>query len=295
MLELGLFIKAAREQKGITVRQAEKLSGISNAYLSQIETGKIQKPSPEILHKLSRLYMLPYEMLMEKAGHPIPDFGTIPEGVSDHCINLLIVDDSPEYRELIKIYLANDQDRIYCSYDAATGEEALAMLSENVPDCVLLDYKLPDIDGLSVYEQMKKNTSMKDTSVIMLTGYGNEEIAVKALRMGAVNYINKNAMTPEKLISAVLNAVKRKKIRESLKLSSQEKKNEINYLYNSVNTITDDIKSAFERIIKTNTELLNDPDAVLINGKLTELRTIISQEIAEKASRNPRKNGDNNE
>ncbi len=295
MKEFGLFIKAAREHKAITVRQAEELSGISNAYLSQIETGKIQKPSPEILHKLSLLYLIPYDMLMEKAGYPIPDFGFIPDDIINNCISLLIVDDSPADREMIRIHLDNGLNSNYRSYEAETGEEALTMLVAQVPDCVILDYHLPDLDGLAVFEKMKKNISLRDTSVIILTGHGNEETAVRALHMGAVNYLNKNTITQDKLIKAVINAVKRKKIRESFKLRSLEKRNDIQHLSDSINAITADIKSAFERLIKNYTDIQNDPDAALITGKLNELHIFTSPETAEEASPNPGQEGERNE
>jgi transcriptional regulator with XRE-family HTH domain len=70
---LGLFLRAAREQKSLSLRAVEKQLGISNAYLSQIESGKIKQPSPIILHKLSELYNISYSEILKLAGYPIPD------------------------------------------------------------------------------------------------------------------------------------------------------------------------------------------------------------------------------
>jgi transcriptional regulator with XRE-family HTH domain len=70
---LGQFLQETREQIGLTLRAAEKDTGISNAYLSQLEAGKIQQPSPVILHKLSELYKVSYADLMELAGYPVPN------------------------------------------------------------------------------------------------------------------------------------------------------------------------------------------------------------------------------
>jgi transcriptional regulator with XRE-family HTH domain len=53
------------------LREVEDASGVSNAYLSQLETGKIARPSPHILHKISSVYNVPYEVLMDKAGYLI--------------------------------------------------------------------------------------------------------------------------------------------------------------------------------------------------------------------------------
>ncbi len=57
----------------ITLRQAEERSGVSNAFISQIESGKVKEPSPVILYKLARAYEVPYDSLMQKAGYPVSD------------------------------------------------------------------------------------------------------------------------------------------------------------------------------------------------------------------------------
>lgn len=69
---LAAFIAEARTKAGLTLRAVEKETGVSNAYLSQLEHGKIQTPAPQNLHKLATLYRVPYELLMELAGYPMP-------------------------------------------------------------------------------------------------------------------------------------------------------------------------------------------------------------------------------
>lgn len=56
----------------MSLRSVEEQTGISNAYLSQLEHGRIRQPSPVILHKLSELYGVAYVKLMRLAGYPIP-------------------------------------------------------------------------------------------------------------------------------------------------------------------------------------------------------------------------------
>ena len=70
--KLATFLAEARRKAGLTLRAVEKQTGISNAYLSQLEHGKIQVPAPNNLHKVADLYRVPYELLMELAGHPVP-------------------------------------------------------------------------------------------------------------------------------------------------------------------------------------------------------------------------------
>lgn len=72
--ELGAVLADLRTAKGLSLRDVEEATGksVSNAYLSQLENGKIQKPSPNVLHSLSGVYAVPYEALMEKAGYLLP-------------------------------------------------------------------------------------------------------------------------------------------------------------------------------------------------------------------------------
>ena len=66
---LGETLRLTRKLKGLSLREVEERTGISNAYLSQLETGKAENPSPHVLHKLSEVYDVPYESLMKAAGY----------------------------------------------------------------------------------------------------------------------------------------------------------------------------------------------------------------------------------
>jgi transcriptional regulator with XRE-family HTH domain len=70
---LGTLLADARKRKRLTLRAVQDAIGISNAYLSQLETGKVQSPSPIVLHKLSELYGIPYATVMQEAGYPLPE------------------------------------------------------------------------------------------------------------------------------------------------------------------------------------------------------------------------------
>jgi transcriptional regulator with XRE-family HTH domain len=72
--ELGALLSDLRNAKGLSLREVEEATGkaVSNPYLSQLENGKIKKPSPNVLHRLAEVYVVPYESLMEKAGYLLP-------------------------------------------------------------------------------------------------------------------------------------------------------------------------------------------------------------------------------
>jgi HTH-type transcriptional regulator, competence development regulator len=72
--ELGAFLANLRDAKRLSLRQVEEATDrrVSNAYLSQMEQGRIRQPSPNVLHSLAQVYGVPYETLMERAGYPVP-------------------------------------------------------------------------------------------------------------------------------------------------------------------------------------------------------------------------------
>ena len=71
--KLGTFLASARNKLAMTLRAVEEETGISNAYLSQLEHDKIKTPAPQNLYKLAELYKVPYELLMELADYPVPE------------------------------------------------------------------------------------------------------------------------------------------------------------------------------------------------------------------------------
>ena len=74
---LGQYLKSVRRGLNLSLRDVEEATGkeVSNAYLCQLETGKIRKPSPHILYALSTALAIPYEDLMERAGYIAPNSG----------------------------------------------------------------------------------------------------------------------------------------------------------------------------------------------------------------------------
>jgi transcriptional regulator with XRE-family HTH domain len=103
MASLGKTLTGARERKGLSLREAERGTGISNAYLSQIENGKIASPSPNVLHKLAEFYSLSYAALMREAGYPSSESGAT--GGDGIRIAARLGPTSPEEEEALAEYL----------------------------------------------------------------------------------------------------------------------------------------------------------------------------------------------
>lgn len=73
IMPLGETLKTARLKAGLTLRAAEGETGISNGYLSQLESDAVKTPSPRHLYQLARVYGIAYQTLMSDAGYPIPE------------------------------------------------------------------------------------------------------------------------------------------------------------------------------------------------------------------------------
>ena len=107
VVTLGEELRRIRELHKLTLRAVEGLTGISNAYLSQLETGKIEKPSPNYLYKLAEVYNIPYDLLMERAGYIIRHPQGVPKKRSLTGAALSNLDNlTPEEAEKVAEYLA---------------------------------------------------------------------------------------------------------------------------------------------------------------------------------------------
>ncbi|GAB4328288.1 MAG: hypothetical protein Kow00127_20920 [Bacteroidales bacterium] len=123
-------------------------------------------------------------------------------------LKLLVVDDEPGIRSGIDRILRNfsvgypfmEEDFTFAVHHAETGEEALQKLRAGDFDIVLLDNKLPGIQGVEVLEWMGKE--MPDVAVMMITSYASLDLAIKATDYGAYNFVPK-PFTPQELKAAV--------------------------------------------------------------------------------------------
>ena len=100
--------------------------------------------------------------------------------------NILLVDDEEGIRKVLGISL---MDLGYQVFTAADGEEALSVFRKHQPPIVLTDIKMPRMDGIDLLQQIKAESP--DTEVIMLTGHGDMELAIKCLKLEATDFITK--------------------------------------------------------------------------------------------------------
>ncbi|ADL12885.1 response regulator [Acetohalobium arabaticum] len=118
---------------------------------------------------------------------------------------ILIVDDEKNIRKTLKQCLQTDYEVV----TAVNGEDGIDKFAEDDFAVILLDMKLPGIDGIKVLEEIKKEDN--GANVIMITGFGSVKTAVKTMKLGAVDYLRK-PFTPDEIRKIVQEVIDRDRI-----------------------------------------------------------------------------------
>jgi signal transduction histidine kinase/CheY-like chemotaxis protein len=120
-------------------------------------------------------------------------------------LTILVIDDDAVDRMAVRRALRSAGIPLTIA-EADSGAAALAACEQTAFDCVFLDYRLPDIDGLVVLREIRARGHA--TPVVMLTGQGDEQLAVELMKAGATDYLAKGAASPERLAQTLRNALR---------------------------------------------------------------------------------------
>jgi two-component system sensor histidine kinase/response regulator len=153
-------------------------------------------------------------------------------------LKVLVIDDESGIRSGVARILNNfrvtypfmDEDYTFEVFEAATGEDGIAMMEQDMPDILLLDNKLPGMQGVEVLEYIRKRNY--DIVVAMITSYASLDVAVRATRDGAIDFIPK-PFTPQELKSSIENITKQQYLKRITNRMNQEGK-KIRYQFLSV-------------------------------------------------------------
>ena len=127
-------------------------------------------------------------------------------------IHILIVEDDLVDRMACRRALAQDPNYEFVLSEAETGREGLQLAHAQKPDCVLLDYNLPDLNGLEFLAELRKDLGEITLPVLMLTGANNASVAVEAMKRGAQDYLVKDTNRQYlELLPAVIQRVLRER------------------------------------------------------------------------------------
>ncbi|MBO0358515.1 hybrid sensor histidine kinase/response regulator [Hymenobacter sp. BT186] len=213
--------------------------------------------------------------------------------------NILLVDDNEQDRMLYKRYLSKQREYEQLElHEAASGAEAVALFAAKQPDCVLLDYNLLDTDGLTLLRELKE-LAPDTLCVVMITGGGSEQLAVRALNSGAFDYLVKGQFDQELLCKTVIHAIEKSEWQQRMARYHQEltqanaelavtnqqlartNTDLDNFVYAASHDLrqpVNNLRGLFDELRRTAT--VNDPDAAhmwfLFDKSLQALTTTIS-------------------
>ncbi|MBS3757499.1 MAG: response regulator [Desulfobacterales bacterium] len=131
--------------------------------------------------------------------------------------NVLIVDDEKDFVEMFGLRLEEAGERVYRAYSGKEGLEALE--KENI-DVVVLDIKMPGMDGIETLQEIKRRHPVVE--VIMLTGHGTIETAVEGMKLGAYDYLLKPADVEE--ITTKMEGARKRKDEQEARIRKAEQR-----------------------------------------------------------------------
>jgi DNA-binding NtrC family response regulator len=181
--------------------------------------------------------------------------------------SILIIDDEDPQRNILKGYL---EKKGYKIYSASSGNEGINLVHNNLIDIVLSDYKMPDKTGLEVLEEVKKINP--EVSFVILTAYGTIENAVKAMALGAFNYILKPIDLAE-LDLTMERIIENKNLRSEIHLL----KSQLHEKYKFESFISYSPK--MEEVLSVASRAADSKATILINGESGTGKEVLAKSI----------------
>ena len=186
---------------------------------------------------------------------------------------VLVVDDEENLRLVVRTFLKRDGYEVEV---AASGEEALALVESFGPDVILTDVKMPKMGGLDLLATLKAKGI--DSTVIVMSAYGNVDLALEAMKAGAYDYIQKPFKAEEVLLT-----LRKAEERESLRRENRALRQEIRK-----ESLFEDILAKSPQmtaIFKTITKIAEYKTTALITGESGVGKELIARALHSKSSR----------
>ena len=137
------------------------------------------------------------------------------ERMDSPAIKILVIEDDLVDRALYKRCLQQSSWGFEFA-ETASAKAGIEMSDSWRPDCTLLDFNLPDMDGIAVMSRLRERSGRLPCAVVMLTAFGGEELAVRAMKAGAMDYLMKGQLAPDALTRTVIHAIERFRMQERI-------------------------------------------------------------------------------
>ena len=188
---------------------------------------------------------------------------------------ILVIDDEAAIRDSLRMTLE------YNGYEfigAATGQEGLALAERESPDLVLLDIKMPGMDGIDVLGRLRSQNEA--LPVVMISGHGTTSTAVEAIKRGAVDFLDKPFESIDRLLVTITHALDFGRLRDENR--SLKKAVEVRHQMIGESAALKQVTAAVARAAPTNATVLITGESGV--GKELVARTIHREQPQERAS-----------
>jgi DNA-binding response OmpR family regulator len=118
----------------------------------------------------------------------------------DQAVRVLLIEDDLDTLTMYRTRLEKDGYQVSVATD---GEQGLSMATEQRPDIVFLDIRLPKLDGLEVLQRLRDNTETAATPVVILSNYGERDLMERGLKLGALEFLVKAHTNPVELSGGI--------------------------------------------------------------------------------------------
>ncbi|MDQ7074353.1 MAG: hybrid sensor histidine kinase/response regulator [Gammaproteobacteria bacterium] len=167
------------------------------------------------------------------------------------ALKILIIDDSPEDRWVYQRYLKQHPQHRYHIIETGLGHEGVHLAESEQPDCILLDYHLPDLNGLEILAQLSRKKI--SSAVIMLTGQSQQDRDILALKAGASDYLAKEKLNSQILHRVIRYAIERKGTERKLQRLNDEKNHLLGMVAHDLRNPLTSIRGFSELILEEQT------------------------------------------
>ena len=144
------------------------------------------------------------------------------QAFADRPIRILIAEDNDDDALIVRRLFEKDTSGNYEIKTVSTAKAFFPAYVRFDPDCIILDYKLPDATGEDILAKLRNDEGHVEVAVVVLTGYGNEHVAAAAMRTGASDFLVKSTLTSELLHRAVFGALEKMDLMRKVRRQEEE-------------------------------------------------------------------------